>query len=123
MNFCELELRRDGVQPHALLGQERLPLPVEMTGERQRIVLGVRPEHLHLGLREGDVARLIAEVIEIEFTGAQSQVRLGTAAGPLVVCSADRPELASGDTVTVGLAAGRLHFFDVESGLCLPEGA
>ena len=119
MNFCELVVQRDGLQSFALLGQARLPLPSEIAGERQRIVLGVRPEHLHLGPREGDVARLSAEVLEIEFTGAQSQVRLGTEAGPLVVCAADRPQLASGDTVTVSLAADRLHFFDVDSGLRL----
>ena len=121
MNFCELELRRDGLQCVAMLGQERLPLPVPAAGERQRIVLGVRPEHLRLGAAEGDVARLDAEVLEIEFTGAQSQVRLGTAAGPLVVFAAGRPGLSRGDRVTVGLAASRLHFFDAGSGLRLAE--
>jgi ABC-type sugar transport system ATPase subunit len=74
-----------------------------------------------VGQREGDAARLPAEVLDVEFTGAQSQVRLGTAAGPLVVCAADRPQLAAGDAVTVGLAAGRLHFFDVDSELRLAE--
>ena len=123
MNFCELPVQRDGPRPFALLGEARLPLPVEMAGERQRIVLGVRPEHLQLGEREADVARLTAEVLDVEFTGAQSLVRLGTAAGPLIVCAADRPQLVPGDTVTVGLAAGRLHFFDIESGLRLAEGA
>ena len=69
MNFCELMVERGGLQSFALLGQARVPLPAAMAGERQRIVLGVRPEHLHLDHRDGDVARLNAEVLEIEFTG------------------------------------------------------
>ena len=122
MNFCELALQRDGDRPFALLGDTRLPLTAEVAGVRQRIILGVRPEHLHLGQREGDVALLTGAVMAVEFTGAQSLISLGTAAGPLAVCAADRPQLKSGDAVTVGLAADRLHFFDIESGLRLGAG-
>jgi len=123
MNFCELVVQRDGDRCSALLGETRLALAAEVAGERQRIVLGVRPEHLHLGQRAGDVALLTAEVLEVEFTGAQSLISLGTAAGPLAVCAPDRPGVKAGDVVTVGLAAGRLHFFDTETGLRLVGGA
>ena len=123
MNLFELALQRDGDRCFALLGDTRVALAADGAGGRQRIVLGVRPEHLHLGQREGDVAVLTAKVLAVEFTGAQSLVSLGTTAGPLAVCAADRPQLKPGDAVTVGLVADRLHFFDIESGLRLAAGA
>jgi multiple sugar transport system ATP-binding protein len=125
MNFCELTVQREAGLVFTLLGSTRLALPAAVaaaTSGRAQIVLGVRPEHLHMGSRDGDAATLQAEVREIEFTGAQSQINLATAAGPLMLCAADRSPLKAGDAATVGLPADRLHFFDSESGLRLDTG-
>ena len=125
MNFCELEVQREGGNAFGLLGTIRLALPLavaDVTGSRQRLVLGVRPEHLHLGAPEADGAAIPAEVHEIEFTGAMSQINLRTATGPLVVCVADRPNLKAGDTTRVSVPAGRMHFFDSDTGLRLATG-
>jgi len=125
MNFLDLPLQREGGRVTGLLGSVALPLPaalVPLLGNRVRVTLGVRPEHLHLGSRAGDAAMLVAAVGEIEFTGAQSQLNLSTAAGPLLLCAADRPALQTGDTTPVGLPADRLHFFDADTGLRLASG-
>jgi multiple sugar transport system ATP-binding protein len=119
MNLCELALEHVGEEGFVQLGDTRLPLASELTAGRQHIVLGVRPEHLRLGAHADDAFRLTAEVAVIEFTGAQSQLGLETPIGPLVLCAADRPLLQRGDAVVVGVAADRLHFFDVGSGLRL----
>jgi len=125
MNFLDLPLQREGGRTTGLLGSVALPLPaalVLLLGNRAQVTLGVRPEHLHLGSHAGDAAVLTAEVGEIEFTGAQSQLNLSTAAGPLLLCAADRPALQTGDTTPVGLPADRLHFFDADTGLRLASG-
>jgi multiple sugar transport system ATP-binding protein len=123
MNLCELALQREGDEAFVQIDDGRLPLAAEVAAEHRHIVLGVRPEHLHLGARADDAVQFAAVVSELEFTGAQSLVGLNTAVGPMVVCAADRPQLASGDAVTVGVAADRLHYFDVGSGLRLASGA
>jgi multiple sugar transport system ATP-binding protein len=131
MNLCELAVQREAGQSFALLGSSRLVLPaavVASLGTRERVVLGVRPEHLHLNLKDSNQGQtpqaaqattVQAQVHEIEFMGAQSQISLQTAAGPLVVCAAEHPALRVGDTTQVGLPTGRLHFFDTQTGLRL----
>jgi multiple sugar transport system ATP-binding protein len=123
MNFCTLPVQHEGDRCFVSIGPARLPLAAAVVAARRQIVLGVRPEHLHFGSHDGDAAVLTAEVKGIEFTGAQSLVGLDSAVGPLAAWVADRPALAPGGQVTVGLAANRLHFFDAESGLRLAAGA
>ncbi len=128
MNCFEAAVQRENGQTWLLLGTQRWALPealAHLLGGRHRVVLGVRPEHLLLGPHSASgaaMASLPAEVGEIEFTGAQSQISLRSAVGPLVLCAADRPALQAGDFTTLGLQAERLHFFDVESGLRLAAG-
>jgi len=128
MNFCELPLLHAGGQAFAVLEQERLLLPaaavaVIAAAKQARVVLGMRPEHLHLGRQAGDVAAIAGRVVDVEFTGAQSQFGVDTAVGRLVVCVADRPALRAGDEAVIGLAASRLHWFDADSGRSLPSAA
>jgi ABC-type sugar transport system ATPase subunit len=63
-----------------------------------------------------------AEVRTVEFTGAQSQIDLSTAAGPIAVCATDRPALRPGDRTQLQLPAQQLHFFESGSGLRLGAG-
>ena len=125
MNFLELPLARDDDSVRALLGSAALTVPAGIAAQLvgcQQVTLGLRPEHLHLGSQAGDALALAAEVGEIEFTGAQSQVSLLTAAGALLLSAADRPALKAGDMTTLGLPAQRLHFFDTDTGLRLVDG-
>jgi multiple sugar transport system ATP-binding protein len=119
MNFVELALQGDGAQTFALWGGARLPLPAGVGGTlagHKQVVLGVRPEHLSLGPPGDNALQLQGRVLDIEFTGAQSQISLSTAAGPLLVSVADRTPLRPGDTAPVAFAPGRLHWFDSLTG-------
>ena len=125
MNFLDLRLAREGERMQVLLGSVALTVPAGIAAQlvgRRQVTLGLRPEHLHLGSQAGDALALAAEVGEIEFTGAQSQVSLRTAAGVLLLSAADRPALQTGDMTTLGLPAHRLHFFDTDTGLRLVDG-
>jgi multiple sugar transport system ATP-binding protein len=125
INFLDLPLAREGERMQARLGSVALSVPAGIAAQlvgRPQVTLGLRPEHLHLGSQAGDALALTAEVGEIEFTGAQSQVSLRTAAGMLLLSAADRPALQAGDMTTLGLPAHRLHFFDTVTGLRLVDG-
>ncbi len=122
MNFVELPLQREAGALHARWGALQLPLPVGAAPSGDRVVLGVRPEHLKLAVHidgAGDGDGVSAEVRAVEFTGAQSQVDLFTEAGGLSVCASDRPALRPGDRTRIHLPRQQLHFFDAGSGLRL----
>ena len=92
-------------------------VPAGLALDATRLQLGVRPEHMQLGRTPDAVAVFDCVVESIEFMGAQSQINLRSATGPLVVNVTDRPGLQSGDRVSVSAPRERLHFFDAQSGL------
>ena len=94
-------------------------VPAGLALDASRLQLGVRPEHLQLGRTPDAAAVFDCTVESIEFMGAQSQLNLQSATGPLVVNVADRPGLQSGDRIAVSAPRERLHFFDAQSGLRL----
>ena len=94
-----------------------LPAGFSTALDATRLQLGVRPEHLQLGRAPDAAAVFDCTVESIEFMGAQSQLNLQSATGPLVVNVADRPGLNSGDRVSVSAPRSRLHLFDSQSGL------
>ncbi|MEO6665089.1 MAG: ATP-binding cassette domain-containing protein, partial [Rubrivivax sp.] len=132
MNFVELPVQRDAAGVHVRWGDARLPLPAGLAGNAERVVVGVRPEHLRLApdgaapqpghsdaLQSFHAQGVAARVLAVEFTGAQSQIELMTAAGPVSVCAAERPLLKTGDDAVLQLPLARLHAFDAGSGLRL----
>jgi len=120
MNFVELPLQREAGGLHAQWGDIRLPLPAGTAPSGERVVLGVRPEHLKLANGSlADNAGVSAQVRAVEFTGAQSQIDLTTEAGELSVSTTDRPALRPGDRTHLHLPLKQLHFFDAASGLLL----
>jgi multiple sugar transport system ATP-binding protein len=99
MNFCSLPA---GLAPRL---------------DATRLQLGVRPEHLQLGHCADAAAVFDCSVESVEFMGAQSQLALQSANGPLVISVADRPPFKAGDRISVSAPRERLHFFDSDSGL------
>ncbi len=122
MNLIELE--RDGEMARA--GDIAIPAPAR---GRDKMVLGIRPEHLHLaghepyGLSGGHagVARAIphARVTAVEPLGAETHVELEAAGQSLRtrLGGFDAPRI--GADVTLTLDDARIRWFDGETGKAL----
>ncbi len=115
MNFLEGTVRL-GAQPELVLDSgERLPLPSPCpAGDGQRVVYGIRPEHLDV-----DHGGVPAEVQQVEPTGSETLVMARI--GPQEICGIfrERHELRPGQPVHLRPRVDRVHLFDVQTGLRL----
>jgi len=81
--------------------------------DRQRIELGVRPEHVEI-VRDGDAVPATVEVVET--AGSETLVHVRATGTSLVArVSPDLP-LEVGATVRVSIAPRNLYIFDAETG-------
>lgn len=85
-----------------------LPAPAK-AGSGKRL-LGIRPEHLHLG-RPG----LSLQVELVEALGAELLVHTRCGGQSLVIRCAAGVEVVMGQAVTAGFDAGQLHWFDPQT--------
>ena len=104
MNMLETEAR-GGV---ADLGGVSVPVPAQ---DGERLVIGVRPEHLVLS-----DSGLPAEIAVIEPTGSEMHVILRAGGREMVALVRERVELKPGQRVHLGVAEGMAHVFDAASG-------
>jgi multiple sugar transport system ATP-binding protein len=122
MNLLTLAVERGEGGAALLLGEgdaaPRIPATSGLVGARDRVILGIRPDDLRVGLagsepeqRPGEV-RFSGVVIIAEPLGAATQVTL-TAHGHELVGMADGRLLpASGETVSVTIDPAAAHLFD-----------
>ncbi|PWG62795.1 ABC transporter ATP-binding protein [Spiribacter halobius] len=124
MNFLDVALDGldgDGRPQVRLPGGERLALAVDggaLDGER--LVLGVRPEHLvEPGAEAPSDLRLRGEAVVVEHLGGETllHVRLAGEAMLEVKASGDTP-VRPGDQVEVGVPAHRCHLFRGDEQAC-----
>jgi multiple sugar transport system ATP-binding protein len=115
MNFIPATLRRvDGAAHVEFSDGTRLPAPRALEGvEGQKVVYGVRPEHLHLG-QEGEGIKTSVAVVEP--TGADTQVYSRFSGADLNSVFRERHEFAAGDTIHLRPDHEHTHIFDAESG-------
>jgi len=118
MNFLPGTVQRpDGKGSVAMADGTRLPLPSSTKGTNgQKVVYGVRPEHLALsGASEG--FPLVVSVVEP--TGADTLI-FGTTGG-VEVCAVfeERHAFRPGETVHLAPKMGRVHLFDAGSSTAL----
>ena len=93
-----------------------LELPDRLSaGDGQKIVIGIRPEHLEI-CDTGIEAR----VSVVEPTGTETLVFAKHGGEELVAMFRDRHAFASGETVTLMSRKGTVHVFDPESGKRIP---
>jgi len=78
----------------------------------EEMVLGVRPEKI--GLAEG--SGLPAEVLSLEYLGADSLIACKVGACEWIVRQSGRVRLAVGDRIRLGWPAAENHWFEAESG-------
>ena len=114
MNFIDATIKRNGGAPAAVTGDgTALPLPPNAGGtEGQRVVYGVRPEHLDL-VNEGGVA---SEVVVVEPTGSEMLVVNKFAGSEVQAVFRERYRLSPGDRMGLAPKVDHVHIFDKERG-------
>ena len=121
MNFLAADVATDGATA-SLAGGARLRLPgVVPRLAGRRVTLGIRPEHLHPA--DADAAAFRLQVQLVETLGADSLahgILTGNGDG-LTVRLPGGVNLHEGDSLSLAVDPGELHFFDPETGLRLAD--
>jgi multiple sugar transport system ATP-binding protein len=120
MNFLEATIKRNGGAPSAFTPDgTQLPLPERAGGrDGQKIVFGIRPEHLDL--TDGALG-LPAEVVVVEPTGAEILVFTHLAGQEVSVVFKERHKFRPGDKIRLAPHPGTIHLFDKQSGERIPS--
>jgi multiple sugar transport system ATP-binding protein len=115
MNFIKATIKRNGGAPSAIAPDGTvLPLPAAASGrEGQKVVYGIRPEHLDL---TQEVNGLPSEVVVVEPTGAEILVFTHLAGQEVAVVFKERHKFRPGDKIHLAPHAGTIHVFDEETG-------
>ncbi len=114
MNFLEADVDEDG-RALILSGAVRLPLngPGRSAWKGQKVVLGVRPEHLELnGSREGGIQLTVDHV---ELLGADTLVHGRCGDMALTIRLPDVHRIEKHATITLSVPPEKLHLFDPET--------
>ncbi len=115
MNLIDATVKRNGGAPAAVTADgTALPLPAEAGGrDGQKIVYGIRPEHMQL-VDEGDGTP--AEVGVVEPTGAETLVFARLAGKEITTIFRERHQFAPGDKIHLAPDLATVHVFDKETG-------
>jgi multiple sugar transport system ATP-binding protein len=114
MNFLPATLRRDAAGARLELADgTRLDAPTRAGGvDGQSVVLGTRPEHLHLAAEGG----IPSQVVVLEPTGADTFVACRYGTTDVAAVFRERHEFAPGSTIRLQPDLQRAHLFDAGSG-------
>ena len=123
MNFFRGRYTADP-QPRLLCGASALPLPAAPARLRDgstqiEIVVGLRPEDLHLApltLAASDAGSIEASIESIEPVGNEIFLSVHSAVGPAICRVAPQALPEPGQSVRLHYAAARLRYFDTQSG-------
>lgn len=98
----------------AILGDTRIPLPPGADHLRE-IVLGIRPEHIHLAISE-DAITVLGQVFLVENLGMSNLLSLKVqGADETIRVLLPTDQTWSGETISVALPTNQLHWFDIQS--------
>ena len=87
----------------------------EVAGTRERLHVGIRPEHLHLAGNEADAQSLKGEVEVVEPLGALTMIQVRVGDTKVTAQIEPHQQVEMGDTVALTCAADKLYLFDTES--------
>ena len=124
MNFIPATLRRNADKAEVEFADgTRLPAPYAHRGldgvDGQRVVYGVRPEHLSIGPAGSGMS---TKVVVVEPTGADTEVYARFSDTSLTSIFRERHNFSAGDTITLVPEHGSTHLFDADSGKTLARG-
>jgi multiple sugar transport system ATP-binding protein len=118
MNFIPATLRRGGAHAEVEFADgSRVPAPHNSIGgvDGQRVIYGVRPEHLRID-GAGGAQGLKTAVVVVEPTGADTEVYSRFCDVALTSVFRERHEFAPGNSVTLIPDHAHTHLFDSASG-------
>jgi len=116
MNFIPGVITRgEGAAEVEFADGSRVPAPAgaRACAVGQRVVYGVRPEHLAVGAAGAGLKTIVTVV---EPTGANTEVYSRFCGADLISIFRERHEFAAGDTLNLVPDYRRTHLFDAESG-------
>jgi multiple sugar transport system ATP-binding protein len=114
MNFIDATIKRNGSVSAVAPDGSELPLSPSVGGhDGQKVVYGIRPEHLDL---TDGANGLPAEVVVVEPTGAEILVFTHLAGQEVAVIFKERHKFRPGDKLSLTPHAGTIHLFDKETG-------
>jgi multiple sugar transport system ATP-binding protein len=118
MNFLPGTLRRNSGAPHVEFSDRTSVAAPSSAGgaDGQRVILGVRPEHVVMG---SDGKGIRTSVVVVEPTGADTQVFTKFADIEITGIFRERHDFAAGDTIHLVPDLAKTHLFDAESGKSL----
>ena len=123
MNFIPATLRRSGLQAMVEFADgSQLPAPQRAAGsDGQRVVYGVRPEHLALGVAGsgGGCSGIRTRVVVVEPTGANTEVYSRFCDTDLISIFRERHEFRMDDSIDLIPDHAHTHLFDADSGQAL----
>ena len=111
MNLLALEAGHGGAVIAGTAG------PVVAPADHAGAMLGVRPEHVTIGRESG----VDAQVVSVEYLGADSLLTVSVASQSAAVRVAGRTGLSRGDATRLSWARGAQHFFDGATGRRIEE--
>lgn len=117
MNLIDATIKRDGDQAFAVTADGlQLPLPSPAPGQDgQKIVYGVRPEHLDIAGDDG----LPAQIIVVEPTGAEILVVMKWAGQDIQAVFRERHPFKPQDEIRLSPNLNHIHIFDKQTGVRL----
>jgi multiple sugar transport system ATP-binding protein len=115
MNFIDATIKgTDGSAVAVTANGTQLPLPPKAGGhEGQRIVYGIRPEHLEL---RSDGGGIVGDIDVVEPTGAEILVVVMWAGEKCQVVFKERHALRPGERLALAPRLEHIHVFDKDSG-------
>jgi multiple sugar transport system ATP-binding protein len=102
----------------AIAGTSRMALPDKLVTVPEKIVLGIRPEHVRLAT-PSDSQTMAGQIVLVENLGMNTLISVRVESGnqnPITVrllLPADQP--TGGDRLTLALPAEHIHWFDAET--------
>jgi multiple sugar transport system ATP-binding protein len=128
MNFLEVAIQAEGAQLYAVAPAMKLAVPPRAqqalaAHKGNRVIMGMRPEHLTLGAgaNGGDgFCSFQAEVEVVEQLGSEIQLEVRAGAASVTVARVDpQAALGVGTKLSLSIAPERLHFFDLQSEMAI----
>ena len=119
MNLIGFDGRVDAGDDAVSVGSHRVPVPRSSEAAGNKLVLGVRPEHVQLN--DADGQGLPAQVIATEYLGTTQIVTLKSDHGDIKARTAASTSVAVGENLRLGFDVRTLSLFDASHGKVIPS--